>query len=116
MERIAKIIRIISNTYDISITEIISQKSTNDRRKTAMTILCYCCYDAILKEQTEMTLWQVSKTINCSEWLICHSYYHIQRLRYNEAFLNDRKRMVNYEIDAIIMQLDYPNNRIESKK
>ena len=74
MERIAKIIRLVSEMYDIDSVEFVTKNSGNKRRLIPFRTLNYLCYESVIKDETTINLKELSSLLCCPEALIISSH------------------------------------------
>lgn len=100
MERIAKIIRTISEVYDISMPFFVSKKKdANLNRKNPMRLVCYFCYESMLEGLTKCNLQDIRRITGCSVFLILKSHKEVR-----EA--NPRYSTTYYEREIVKIRLN----------
>ena len=74
MEGIAKIIRVVSELYDIDSVEFVTKNSGNKSRRIPFRTLNFLCYESVLKGETSINLKELSSLLCCPETLIISSH------------------------------------------
>jgi len=83
MERITKIITVVSKLYDIDIVEFVTKNSGNKRRRIPFRTLNYLCYEGILNGETTINLKELSSLLRCPEALIISSHERTKMIMKN---------------------------------
>ena len=83
MERIAKIIRVVSERYDIDMVDFVTKQTGGRQRQISYRTLCYLCYESVKKRRTTLGIKKLSQFLCISEKLIldAHSLTEIRMER-----------------------------------
>lgn len=96
MEKIAKIIRVVSELYGIDRIEFVTKNSTNKRRRSPFRTLNFLCYESILNGDTTINLNELSRLLRCPETLIISSHERTKEIIKNvQPFANFIRTLQN---------------------
>jgi len=74
MERIAKIIRVVSERYDIDMVDFVTKQTSGKQRLIPYRTLCYLCFESFKKRRTTLGIKKLSQFLCISEKLILEAH------------------------------------------